>query len=58
MVLFTDWVKRFFNKPIVGNVIFWITFCIIGQPLCIMMYYHDYKQDSSSMSTTTAPPIV
>lgn len=43
MVLITDHLKHKWNKPIVGNVIFWITFCIIGQPLCIIMYYHDYR---------------
>lgn len=27
--------------PRFGNLIFWASI-IIGQPLCIMMYYHDY----------------
>ena len=43
MVWVTEWLKQKLNKPFVGNVIFWVTFCVIGQPLCIMMYYHDYK---------------
>ncbi|KAL3140361.1 hypothetical protein ABBQ38_004622 [Trebouxia sp. C0009 RCD-2024] len=43
MVFITEWLKLKLKKPFVGNVIFWVTFCIIGQPLCIMMYYHDYK---------------
>lgn len=25
-----------------GNVLFWIFFCIIGQPLCVMLYYRAY----------------
>jgi hypothetical protein len=42
MVIVTEWLKRKIKKPFVGNVIFWISFCIIGQPLCMIMYYHDY----------------
>jgi len=26
----------------VGNVVFWITFCIVGQPMAILMYTLDY----------------
>jgi len=22
-----------------GNYLFWITFCVLGQPLCVMLYY-------------------
>lgn len=22
-----------------GNYLFWITFCIIGQPICVLLYY-------------------
>jgi hypothetical protein len=25
-----------------GNYAFWLTFCIIGQPVCLLMYVHDY----------------
>jgi diacylglycerol O-acyltransferase 1 len=25
-----------------GNYLFWITFCIFGQPLCILLYYRAY----------------
>lgn len=56
MVLVTDWVKRVFKKPFIGNVIFWITFCIIGQPLCIMMYYHDYTK--GTVGKSAGAPIV
>ncbi|XWS17429.1 hypothetical protein CRYUN_Cryun33cG0066700 [Craigia yunnanensis] len=26
---------------VVGNMIFWIIFCILGQPMCVLLYYHD-----------------
>lgn len=25
----------------VGNMIFWSFFCIFGQPMCVLLYYHD-----------------
>lgn len=28
----------------IGNVVFWISFCIVGQPLCILLYYFDLSQ--------------
>lgn len=27
----------------VGNIIFWLTFCVIGQPMAILMYTADYQ---------------
>ena len=26
-----------------GNVIFWVSFCFVGQPLCLLLYYYDYS---------------
>uniref|UniRef100_A0A453SDB8 O-acyltransferase n=1 Tax=Aegilops tauschii subsp. strangulata TaxID=200361 RepID=A0A453SDB8_AEGTS len=25
----------------VGNMIFWFFFSIVGQPMCVLLYYHD-----------------
>lgn len=25
-----------------GNLIFWISFCVIGQPICLLNYYYDW----------------
>ena len=22
-----------------GNFLFWVTFCFVGQPLCVLLYY-------------------
>ena len=27
----------------VGNVLFWFFFCIVGQPICVLLYYHDWR---------------
>ena len=42
LMLVTEKLKQQFNSDRIGNAIFWISFCILGQPLCIMLYYHDY----------------
>lgn len=33
--------KRYESKPMIGNMIFWVVFCVIGQPTCVLLYYHD-----------------
>jgi len=27
----------------IGNIVFWLTFCVIGQPMAILMYTADYQ---------------
>lgn len=39
-----SFLSRYMEKnfgPRMGNVVVWASI-IVGQPLCIMMYYHDY----------------
>lgn len=38
----TEWLMRRYKNQQVGNYIFWLSFCIVGQPAAIMMYYHDW----------------
>lgn len=33
---------RFLQTEQLGNIFFWLTFCIFGQPICVLLYYHDY----------------
>jgi len=32
----------FFKDSQIGNALFWVSFCFLGQPLCILLYYNDY----------------
>ncbi|KAF1887533.1 hypothetical protein Lal_00040587 [Lupinus albus] len=41
VVLITNYVQNKFQNTMVGNMIFWFTFCILGQPVCVLLYYHD-----------------
>lgn len=27
-----------------GNIVFWVTFCFVGQPLCLLLYYQDLSK--------------
>lgn len=42
MMYLTDVLRKWVKNDTVGNVVFWVSFCIIGQPLSLMLYYHDY----------------
>ncbi|KAJ7538109.1 hypothetical protein O6H91_11G034500 [Diphasiastrum complanatum] len=41
LVVLTSMLQRKFQSTMVGNMIFWFFFCIVGQPMCILLYYHD-----------------
>jgi len=34
--------ERYTKGHQVGNIFFWIFFCVIGQPMIVLLYYHDY----------------
>ena len=25
-----------------GSIIFWVSFCVLGQPICLLNYYYDW----------------
>ncbi|KAK2395653.1 Diacylglycerol O-acyltransferase 1C [Trifolium repens] len=41
LVLITNYLKNKYKNSMVGNMIFWFIFCILGQPMCVLLYYHD-----------------
>ncbi|XP_045811911.1 diacylglycerol O-acyltransferase 1A isoform X2 [Trifolium pratense] len=41
LVLITNYLQNKFSNLMVGNMFFWFTFCILGQPMCVLLYYHD-----------------
>ena len=38
MVLKMEWYKKFLSETQIGNVFFWVTFVIIGQPVAVLVY--------------------
>ncbi|XP_014510119.1 diacylglycerol O-acyltransferase 1A isoform X1 [Vigna radiata var. radiata] len=41
LVLITHHLQNKFRNSMVGNMIFWFIFSILGQPMCVLLYYHD-----------------
>nr|AGH55993.1 acyl CoA:diacylglycerol acyltransferase [Tetraena mongolica] len=41
LVLITNYLLKKFQNSMVGNMIFWFIFSILGQPMCLLLYYHD-----------------
>nr|QEQ43002.1 acyl CoA:diacylglycerol acyltransferase [Coix lacryma-jobi] len=41
LIILTSYLKNKFSDTMVGNMIFWFFFCIYGQPMCVLLYYHD-----------------
>lgn len=46
LVILTNYLYEKFKQPMVGNILFWFFFCIVGQPTCVLLYYHDVIQAS------------
>nr|QTQ94648.1 diacylglycerol acyltransferase I [Salvia hispanica] len=41
LVIVTNYLQDKFKNSMVGNMMFWCFFCIFGQPMCVLLYYHD-----------------
>jgi diacylglycerol O-acyltransferase-1 len=57
------WITKTLTKKLpgtsMGNIIFWLSFCIVGQPMAILMYTIDYqfrKETDHVLSTTSMLP--
>ena len=42
LLFFTEYVKKRANSNQFGNFVFWLSFVIFGQPMAIILYYHDW----------------
>nr|ALT83519.1 type I diacylglycerol acyltransferase [Macadamia tetraphylla] len=41
LVLITNYLQNKFRSSMVGNMVFWFFFSILGQPMSVLLYYHD-----------------
>jgi len=48
LVVLTNHIQTKYNNSMVGNMVFWFFFCIVGQPMCLLLYYHDVVNNSSN----------
>ena len=42
LVVVTKHLDRQLEGSQFGNIIFWVSFCIFGQPAAILLYYYDH----------------
>lgn len=58
LIVMAKYVDRTFDNAFIGNALFWVTFCIVGQPMGVMMYYFDLTvmsmPNATSMTSTVA----
>jgi hypothetical protein len=43
LVMVTKFLYRKFPGSSVGNILFWVSFCVVGQPMAILLYTIDYN---------------
>ena len=48
MVYITELIKRRYNSSALGNLVFWLSFCVFGQPWAVMMYWTMYTESRSA----------
>ncbi|KAL8488111.1 hypothetical protein ACS0TY_024409 [Phlomoides rotata] len=52
LVIVTNYLQDKFKNSMVGNMMFWCSFCIFGQPMCVLLYYHDLMNRKASASSS------
>ena len=44
------------NGKLLGNCIFWVSFCLVGQPLAALLYFFAWQAKYGSVSKIQNPP--
>lgn len=58
LVMVTKFLYRKFPGSSIGNVLFWLSFCVVGQPMAILLYTIDYnygKMHNDDMNFLDSP---
>lgn len=59
LISITESIRQRLKSDTWGNYVFWLTFCIIGQPVSLLMYVHDYIfLKGGYRHLTGTPPLV
>jgi hypothetical protein len=62
----TNFLKMKLKSDHLGNILFWISFCVIGQPMCALLYYYAFLskhapqllQDPNELSNAAADAVM
>ena len=51
LIAITDFLLRWktYGGRVIGNSVFWITFCIVGQPLAVLLYFFFWQAKYGSL---------
>ena len=51
LIAITDFLLRWktYGGRVIGNSVFWITFCIVGQPLAMLLYFFSWQAKYGSL---------
>lgn len=49
LIAFTKWYLARYPRSSFGNYFFWVTFCILGMPMCVLFYYRAWMQREASI---------
>jgi diacylglycerol O-acyltransferase-1 len=52
LIFLTDILQKMkgIRGKVVGNMIFWVTFCLVGQPLAALLYFFAWQAKYGSVS--------
>ncbi len=54
LIYITKLVDKRFDNAAIGNVFFWLVFCVLGQPMGVIMYNYDLWKISAAGSAVVA----
>ena len=53
LVAITKYLYRKYPGSSVGNIIFWLSFCVVGQPMAVLLYTVDYRYAQLHQGSTS-----
>lgn len=54
LIWLTKYIDKRFDNAFVGNALFWCVFCIVGQPMGVILYYYDlWKLSAAAADAVT-----
>ena len=51
LIAFTNWTSKRLKNDQLGNIVFWLSFCIFGQPMAVVLYFRAYVTTVAPMRT-------
>ncbi|KAF8061352.1 DGAT1-2 [Scenedesmus sp. PABB004] len=55
LIFLTEALRARLKNDSLGNAIFWASFCVVGQPTCLVLYYRDYLRGQATARRMASP---